>query len=243
MKTDRRHAYRVAMENGEPIRAEVSSEGGSLLGEVLDLSLYGCSVRVPLTQAPIVPVGGTVTLTLHASDTKSVTITATVQASTGRDKFRRMGLAFSNPAALHAMLSPKLLRWFNERRALRVQPRPPVSVAVDVPGQERRLTGRMLDISAEGVGVVVDGESAQELSQVVRVGLEFTLPGHTGPTVLRAFIRYRAQLEEEAALYIGLSLDPEGSSDFISEQQRITEYVTELQRDRGHELVGATVLP
>ena len=169
------------MDNGEPIRAEVSSECGSLLGEVLDLSLYGCSVRVPLTQAPIVPVGGTVSLTLHASDTKSVTITATVQASTGRDKFRRMGLAFSNPAALHAMLSPKLLRWFNERRALRVQPRPPVSVAVDVPGQERRLTGRMLDISAEGVGVVVDGESAQELSQVVRVGLEFTLPGHTVP--------------------------------------------------------------
>ncbi len=235
---ERRHAYRVATEHGEPVRAELSGQDGALVGDVLDLSLFGCSLRAPFAHRPAVPIGSTVTLRLHGMHSKSVTITATVQSSMRRDQYRRVSLAFADPAALRAMLSTELLSWFNERRALRVQPSSPLAVAIQIPGRAHETIGRMRDISAEGAGVVVDRAYEETLSNVVQVGLEFTLPGSDCPIVLRAFIRSRFQLEDAVSGYVGLSFNPEGSPDFIAEQQRITEYITALRGSTTGDPVG-----
>ena len=243
MSDERRNAYRVAVEDAE-IRAEIVSESGPAVGEVLDLSLHGATIRVPLDRQPNFFVGETITLRLESKRMKPVEIIATVQARTEQDRSRRFGLAFANPAVLHAKLSTGLLRFFNERSAFRVEPSITLPVTIEGTDQMNEggacvATGHLRDISADGMGVVIDGQDERALAHIVQVGIEVTLPGDVHPLSLRATIRHRSQLTADGAVYIGLLFDPETSHNFVSQRQHITEYVTTLQGDLLQQLVGA----
>jgi c-di-GMP-binding flagellar brake protein YcgR len=243
MSDERRNAYRVAVEDAE-IRAEVISESGPAVGEVLDLSLQGATIRIPLDQQPNFFVGETITLRLESKRMKPVQIIATVQSRTEQDRSRRFGIAFANPAVLHAKLSTGLLRFFNERSAFRVEPSMTLPVTLEAADQMNEggafvTTGHLRDISADGIGVVIEGQAERALAHVVQTAIEFTLPGDVRPLSLRATIRHRSQLNADGAVYIGLLFDPETSPNFVSQRRHITEYVTTLQGDLLQQLVGA----
>ena len=236
MNSERRSAYRVAMD-GAAVRADVRGQGGQTLGDVLDLSLHGATICIGLDQQPTFFVGEAVTLRLNFERMAAVEVRATVESRTEEERSRRFGLSFANPAVLHAKLSAKLLRFFNERRAVRLAPAVTLPVEVQIPGQKFQTTGRMRDVSADGVGIVIDPESEQALSRVVQVGLKFTLPGYDRPLALQACIRNRSKLDDEKGVYLGLLFDSEDCSDFVCQQQRIADYVVGLQRDLLQELV------
>ena len=94
-----------------------------------------------------------------------------------------------------------------------------------------KTTGRMRDVSSDGVGVIVDGESEKRLARVVQVSVTFLLPGQGRPLTFEAWICKRFRLDDENAVCYGLSWDPAGSSDFASQQQRVTDYVMTRQRE------------
>ena len=238
MSGERRNAYRVAVEGSE-IHAAISGENRRAAGNALDLNLHGATVQIPLDQHPDFFVSETVMVRLESKRMKPVEVVATVQVRTERDESRRFGLAFANPAILHAKLRTGLLPFFNERSAFRVEPSVALPVTVQTHDQSFVTTGRIHDICADGVGVVIDGVSEQTLSRFVEVGIEFTLPGQSRPTGLRASIRHRSSGPADDSVYIGLLFDPETSPNFIAQQQDIDTYVASLQGEMLRQLVGA----
>ncbi len=230
MPEEQRDAYRVDVEGAE-IHAEISGENSRAGGYALDLSLHGATIRVPLDQHPHFFVGETVALRLESKQMKPVEIVATVQVRTERDDSTRFGLAFANPAVLHAKLRTVLLRFFNERGAFRGEPSVALPVTVQTHDQSLVTTGHLCDISADGAGIVITGMSEQALSKFVEVAVEFTLPGQDHPIALHASIRHRSRMPVDDSVYIGLSFDTEASPNFIAQQRDITAYVASLQGD------------
>lgn len=238
MSEELRNAYRVNVE-GAGIHAEISGQNGRAVGDALDLSLLGATIRIPLDQSPHCFVGETVTVKLESKQMKLVDIVATVQVRAERAGFVRFGLAFTNPAALHARLRTALLRFFNERGAFRVEPREALPVRVQTHDQSLVTTGHLSDISVDGAGIVIKGISEQALSKVIEVTVEFTLPGQDHSIALQASIRHRSIVPVDDSVYVGLLFDAEASPDFIDQQRDITAYVASLQGDLLRQLAEA----
>ena len=238
MSEEQPDAYRVDVEGAE-IHAEISGENGRAVGDALDLSLHGATISIPLDQRPHFFVGEGVTVRLESKQMKLVEIVATVQVRTERADSTRFGLAFANPAALHAKLRTVLLRFFNERGAFRVEPSEALPVTVQTHDQSLVTTGHLSDISADGAGIVIKGISEQTLSKFVEVEVEFTLPGEEHPIALHASIRHRSQVPGDDSVYIGLLFEAEASTNFIDQQRQITAYVASLQGDLLRQLIEA----
>ena len=75
-------------------------------------------------------------------------------------------LAFAISPTLGAQLSLSLLRLVNQRKGLRVEPGVTVPVKVQIPDQIFRTTGRMRDMSANGMAIVIDAALERALSRV-----------------------------------------------------------------------------
>ena len=227
----RRFAYGISGERDLALRGKVSGESGQAFGEVLDLSLTGCVVWFAIEQSPRFFIGEKVALSVDGDRAGAVRVLATVRARTELDGFRRFEFAFEISSALRARLSVGLLRSFNERKAVRVEPGVTVLVTLQIPSRGFQTTGRMRDVSVDGVGVVIDFESERTLSRVLQVGVEFTLPDGGRPMRLEASIRNRSRLDDGHGVYIGLCFDPQTSSaDFVC-QRKLTEFVMARQRE------------
>ena len=111
------------------------------------------------------------------------------------------------------------------------EPSAKVPVAVQIESATFQATGRMLDISADGMAVALDGESDKSLSGVLEVSVEFLLPGQQRPVTFQAWIRKRSSLDDQDVICYGLSWDPTGSSDFHAQQDRVSDYVVARQRE------------
>ena len=234
----RSDAYRVAPTGDEAIRATVSGKSAQAVGDVLDLNLEGARVLIVLDHNPTFAVREKVTLTLASKGKKSVQVEAIVQAREELDGFRRFGFSFSNPTTLRAQLDAGLLRLFNERQSFRVAPSAKVPVAVQLKSATFQATGRMRDISADGMGVALDGDSDKSLSDVLEVSVEFLLPGQQRPVALQAWIRKRVSLDDQDVTCYGLAWDPTGSSDFAVQRDQVTDYVMARQREMLQARVG-----
>ena len=227
MRAERHFGDRVQAGGNGAIRATLGGESGQAFGEVLDLSLKGAAVRIPLSQDPSFFVGEQVSFKVD-SNLGSVRVLAAVHARTELDGFRRFGLAFDGSPLLGAKLSAGLLRLFDQRRALRVEPDVTVVVNLSVPRQSFRTTGRMRNVSANGIAVIIDYDSEKALSRVTEVDLEFRLPGRDRPLALQASIRNRRKDDDEAVC-IGLCFEAKGSQDFDAQRQTVTDYVVARQ--------------
>ena len=232
MPTGKRLAYLSPPEDEDEdvIRAEVGGENGDVAGDVLDVSLKGAAVRIALEHDPTFAIGERVNLTLDSDTLGSATIQATVRARSELSGFRRFDFAFPNPDTLRRQLNAKFMRFFNERKAFRIEPSPETPIDVHMTSETYQPTGRLRDLSADGVGIIVDGESERRLARVVDVGITFALPGHARPVSFQASIRKRFRLDGTDGVCYGLSWDPE-VSDFSTHQQRVIDYVMVRQRE------------
>jgi hypothetical protein len=229
MQAERRSVYRVPAERDDAIRAEVVGQSGRAFGDVLDLSLNGAAVRIAITENPTFSVGEPVTVHFLCTPAGQVEVQAKVQARSELDDSRRFGFAFEDPAALRKRLNGGLLRLFNQRKAFRVELGTGSQTAVRIRTDGPEALGRLLNVSADGVAVLVDPQVEAQLSDVVSVSVAFQLPGDDEALIFRAVIRNRAQMKGGDGVYYGLELDRTSSSDFIAQQRRLVDYVMQRQ--------------
>ena len=229
--------YRDSPSGDPAIRAEVSGERGQASGHVKDLSLQGAAIQFSVEQTTPFGSSERVTLVFYLQQERSVQVEAIVRTQTEMDGFWQFGFVFVAPSAIRAKLPAGLLRSFNERAAFRVEPSVTAPVEMQIPSLGFQASGRMRDISFDGLGVVTDGGTGNRLVPGLEVGVEFTLPGQERPLVCDALICNRRALNK-GALLIGLRLEWKGSSEAASRRRNVTDYVMTRQRELLRARVG-----
>ena len=229
MSQERRLSYRDSPSGDAAIRAEVSGRRGQALGHVKDLSLLGAAIQFSVQQTTPFVSGEKVTLNLHFQQERSVQVEAIVRTQTELDGCWQFGFIFIAPSAIRSKLPAELLRSFNERAAFRVEPSVTLPVELRIP-KGFHVSGRMRDISVDGLGVVTDASAGNRLVPGLEVKAEFRLPGQDRSLVCDALIRNRRTLNHEAVL-VGLRFGRGGSSDAVSQLRNVTGYVMNRQRE------------
>ena len=168
MSPERRLNYRDSPSGDTGIRVEVSGERGQASGHVKDLSLYGAAIQFGVEQTTPFVSSERVTLVFHFQEERSVQVEAVVRTQTEMDGFWQLGFVFIAPSAIRAKLPAGLLRSFNERAAFRVEPDVAVPVELQIPSLGCQASGRMRDISFDGLGVVTDAGIGNRLVPVSR---------------------------------------------------------------------------
>jgi c-di-GMP-binding flagellar brake protein YcgR len=207
-------------------------DGTPFAGRLLDVSGSGAGARFPAAGCPILAVGQEIDLVFTSQRLEApAAVRARIQHRAEEEGFRRYGFRFLDEKQLHAELPSALLELFNRRRALRVTPDPesPIAVVLEGPRGSPRAEGRLADVSAIGVGVSLDPDAESALANIDRVVVSLALPGAGPPVTLAGRIRYRRLAGAE--IRYGIAFDPGQSQDFTREQDRITRYVMERQRD------------
>ena len=230
MSPETRIGDRDSPRGNADIRAEVTGERGQASGHVKDLSLTGVAVQIGVEQNAAFVSGEKVTLVIHFDEARSVEAEAIVRTETEMAGFRQFGFAFLAPSAIRAKLPAGLLRSFNERAAFRIEPDTPVPVELEAADLGVRASGRIHDLSVDGLGVVVDDGAGIQLTPGLDVTAEFTLPGQDRPLTCEALICNRRTLRRGAVL-IGARFDRERSSDVASQVRSVTDYVMTRQRE------------
>ena len=124
-------------------------------------------------------------------------VEATVQTRTELNDARRFGFTFADSRALRVKLNAGLLELFNQRKAFRVEPSATVPVTVRIRVDELEITGRLRDISTDGVGVLMDATAEDQLSHVLDVNLVLHLPDGGAPLRVKASIRNRTRTRQK----------------------------------------------
>ena len=230
--TERPKVHQVGPTGEEALQADIRGDHCRASGDVLDLGFRRVALSLSIEQDPVFAIGERITLTLKSETMGSVSVQATIRDRTELEGFRRYGVAFPRPDELRDKLGAKFMRLFNQRRTYRVEPSKKTPVEVQLSCEAVQATGRLRDLSADGVGVMVDFAAEQSLARFFEVRVAFRLPGQERPVTFEAEIRKRLTLCDDAqAVCIGLAWNPERSPDFSRHQDRVTDYIMARQRE------------
>jgi len=212
------------------IRADVDGARGRASGRVTDLNLTGVAVQIGVAQPPAFVHGESVTLVLHFDTARSVQIEAIVHTHTEMDGFDQFEFAFVDPSAIRATLPAGLLRWFNERATFRVELKEAVPVRLENVDLGIDVSGSVRDISADGLGILIDTDAGTCLAPGLEVSAEFTLPRQDRALICQALICNRRTLQNETSA-IGACFQWQRSSASASQRRDVTNYVMARQRE------------
>ena len=225
----RREAYRVGPNGEEVLHAEITGEYCRASGDVLDLGFKRVAVSLPIEQDPVFALGERIMLTLNCETMGSASVQATIEDRTELEGCR-YGVAFPNHDELRQKLGPKFMQLFKQRKTYRVEPNKEPPIDVHLSCEALQVTGTLRDLSAGGVGVLLDYAAERKLARLVAVRVTFRLPGQERPLTFEAEIRKRVTVDAEAVSY-GLARTPEDTPDFSRHQDRVTDYVMARQRE------------
>ena len=155
-------------------------------------------------------------------------IVAFVRNSRDVSGVRVFGLEIANWRGLHSRLPPKLVSLFNRRKHYRVAvPRtPPVQVDVSEQRELRQRTARLCDISAGGCSLQFEPADAPQTGDTVK--LQFCLPDSEYRFNLAGICKSNFQSGEFQQCGIEFDI---GEPEFTTQQQHISHYVMERQRE------------
>jgi c-di-GMP-binding flagellar brake protein YcgR len=138
------------------------------------------------------------------------------------------GVSFDDPGAVHSVVPIELHHVFNRRKAFRVVVGPYEPVEVEFrPSMAKPSRGKMVDLSATGIGVTVEAEAARRIPpRLLIVTIAFTLPYH-GKVVATSTIRCRVPTGNGERL--GLSFDGRGSRNWGKNERVISQYLMRRQ--------------
>jgi len=139
------------------------------------------------------------------------------------------GVAFDAWSANRSDLTPKLRALFNEREAVRVEPREDEDVDVEVvfSGKASRVDGTLRDISVLGIGVWVSVDDQPALEDGSTVQVDLTLPTGEKALNLEVEVRHVQSFGERAR--VGLRLNSEMPQVRRSNERNIGQYVMARQ--------------
>ncbi len=201
-------------------------------GQLIDLSARGAavSVSVPSSQVPALPVGSSVYLCFETAGLEPISdIVASISNERDVSGTRVFGLEIIDWSGLHDRLPPKLFSLFNRRQHYRVAvPRqPPVEVDVSQHPSGRKLTAHLSNISAGGCLLLFELEDAPQKGD--KLELQFRLPDSEYRYNLSGVCMSAFEFGESDIC--GIGFESSQSEAFVTQQQRISHYVMDRQRE------------
>ncbi|MCH8966526.1 MAG: PilZ domain-containing protein [Planctomycetes bacterium] len=89
---------------------------------------------------------------------------------------------------------------------------------------------RLINLSAGGAGVVLESSERSAAQRGDHLYLTFTLPGIDGDLCMLGIVRYVSSVRSGESVRLGIEFTPWGGNDFDRCRRRITQSVTELER-------------
>ena len=231
MSNERRQHYRVSPTTEREVRVAIrNSQGVEHSVGLIDISAGGVALACRAADAPQVSLMDTVTIVFSSDRLGSpLEIESQVRhVQLSDDDLNIMyGVRFLGWSGKRNSLTPKLRSLFNEREAVRVDPREDeeIEVELSLSGKARVASGLLRDISVLGVGVWVSTDDGPLLEEGSKLKMTLRLPNGEDDIELDAEIRHMQPLGEQARLGVEIQ-----DSDRVRKQRHgITGYVMSRQ--------------
>jgi c-di-GMP-binding flagellar brake protein YcgR len=228
---DRRLNYRVTSRIEREVFVDfVLADGAAVRVMLVDLSAGGLGAGLSYTDTSPVQAGDRL-IVRFSSDRllNPLEIKSQIRHVKVEGDLLLYGVAFEDWGEVRSQLAPRLRTLFNEREAVRVEPRTDqdVSVSVQLSGRRAQLEGLLRDISIFGVGMWVMAEESAILTSGDTVYLELALPPSTRTLNLAASVCHQQLVGGRAR--IGLRMVRDQPGDWTGVQKVITRYVMTRQ--------------
>jgi len=182
-------------------------------------------------QAPVLPLGLELECVLQAVRSGSrLSRRVRLVAREDATESRCYEVSFLQSQKERELLAAFIARAFNARQAYRVTPGDDKIVVVEAapPDLGKHLRGRLLDISATGMALLLDLGADADLARHAILQTRIYLPGALDPASLRA--RILARRLQTGGLVYHMAFIDDGSAAYDRASARITNYVMDRQR-------------
>ena len=231
MSQDRRLNYRVTSTLEREVEVDLVLADGSLVDLVLiDLSAGGVGMAGPAEQVTNMRVGDAIVVRFSSKRLLSpLEIASQVRHIKITDDGIHYGISFDDWGGIRSHMAPKLRSLFNEREAVRVEPRPGEEVSVTILGESPKITaeGWLGDISVLGVGVWATAEDTVAIENGSLIRIQFMLPRTDKVLELGVQLRYQQVVDARARL--GLQIVNDQPDRWNGVHRQITQYVMSRQ--------------
>jgi DNA-binding response OmpR family regulator len=220
---------RILGQGREPLRIAVQGREGSVtVGEVVAANPGTTSVRFHRDGAQCFAIGESVKLTLSSpSLPHAIDLAATVFSRNETDPYRTYGVRIEREDDTAKEMATAFLNLVGSRGDYRVRFDESESIGIEVftqsQGESHILLGKLQDISSSGARVVLKDGAERILCRADRFELRFQLPNVLEALTLTADIRHRSVCGD--AIAYGIRFAPDGSPDFLEQQEQISEFV------------------
>lgn len=221
---NRRGAYRKRQCKAYALSVFVAGPGGALPGQFIDLSMGGVAAAFPRDKDPRWKVGDAVEVVVQSLSHGKVRSPARVVYAKGVEgRLVRYGFEFVNAGDLYAQLDTFYERLFNRRSSMRVRPSLDRKVKLTLTCEGRSREATIAEISATGVGLVLDPAQGAGLEADRRVAVEFKLPG--AREALRGHARIVSAKATSERVVLGLAFDLHGSQGLGSQAAALEAFI------------------
>ena len=233
MSNERRQHYRVSPTTGRDVTVSIRLASGQESRAVLiDISAGGAAVAFARADAPTVTVADLVSV-IFQSERLGEPLAVSgyvrrIKLSTDHENIL-FGVVFDEWDTDRSDLTPKLRALFNEREAVRVEPREDEEVDIEVvlTGKASRVDGTLRDISVLGMGMWVSVDDHPDLEDGSTIQVDLTLPNGEQAMKLDVEVRHIEEFGERAR--VGLRFGREANASTSDTQRDITQYVMARQ--------------
>lgn len=226
---EKRDQARVKLPDAESLVVEVNSPNfDTLHGELVDLSIRGAGVVVPVEFDPPIATDEIVELTVaHPIDGWTVQTPVCLRRAFTDGSKVQYGFEFINEGNLYAQLENAMARYFNRRRASRVEVELDQQPVVRMAWGRIKALGKLHDVSRDGIGVTLDLVHAQKLFEEDEIAVRFELPEVKKPLECKATVARLNRLGDRA--FVGLELEKDAKSGVNKYAVTLQEYVERLE--------------
>lgn len=227
-RDDRRSNYRVGPEEQRRIEIALIDPPSDCVGELLDVSIDGLSLRFPAEGDPGLQENQRVRADLALTWLEEViTVDLLARYRVPMEGFFRYGFRFADARAFFDRLDPSLWRYFNRRSAFRVSPDEHEPIKVTADWQDRKTSGLLADVSTSGVAFSVPADVQVDKGEQISVSFLFMESG--SPVHFRGIVQYQKTVGDE--LRVGVDFVAEETSRFEAQQEDVAAYVMRRQRE------------
>ena len=233
VSNNRRQHYRVATSTDHEVSVQlVLPDGTGQVVALIDISAGGVALALPAEEGRDIKINAAVIVAFESDrNIKPLEIASHIQHIKMSDDGLSIiyGVSFDPWDEGRLRLTPKLLSLFNEREAVRVDPRDDEEIDVQLifSGRGRVVEGVLRDISVSGMGVWLEVDDEPSLRSAPMVKIEMNWPSGADPLHLEVEVRHIASIGTRSR--VGMRFFGEDCAQNAARQKSITNYVMTRQ--------------
>jgi hypothetical protein len=156
-----------------------AASGAEFAGELMDVSIGGVAARFTLADDPGLAHDDVVDLVVGSPDHDHAVraLARTIHVEQGGPQHWRYGFDFVDAGDLYSQLDAFYARYFNRRRAPRVEVPPEQRITTRLEWSGGRLVCPVFDLSTSGMSTLVAPDKATKLATVGKFYATLRLPG------------------------------------------------------------------